>query len=117
MSMAAKLVLKTVTPLLALILVSGCSERQQQKVETEAKEAGRATERKVDNAAMTTAVKSKLAADVRLSTLTSINVDSSGDIVTLTGTVPKTDDKRKAEEVAMTVDGVRRVINNLEVKP
>jgi len=52
-----------------------------------------------------------------MSTLTSINVDSSGDVVTLTGTVPKTDDKKQAEAVAMTVNGVRRVINNLEVKP
>ena len=115
--MAANLTLKTVVPLLALILASSCSERQQQKMETEAKEAGQATERKVDNATMTAAVKSKLAADVRLSTLTSINVDSSGDVVTLTGTVPKTDDKKQAEAVAMTVNGVRQVVNNLEVKP
>ncbi len=115
--MAAKLMIKTATPLLALILAGGCSERQQQKMETEAKEAGQAAEQKVDNAATTTAVKSKLAADVRLSTLTSINVDSTGGVVTLTGTVPRADDKSKAEQVAMTVDGVQRVINNLEIKP
>lgn len=114
--MISNFVYKAAFPVIFLLL-AGCSERQQQKVESETKEAGRSAERKVDNAATTTAVKSKLAADVRLSTLTSINVDSNGDVVTLTGSVPKADDKRKAEEVAMSVDGVRRVINSLEIKP
>ncbi len=101
----------------ALLILSSCSERQQDKVATETKEAGRTVERKMDNSATTASVKSKLAADVRLSTLTSINVDSNGNTVTLTGHVPTADDKRKAEEVARSVDGVTRVVSNLDVTP
>ncbi len=71
----------------------------------------------MDNAGTTASVKSKLAADVRLSTLTSINVDSNGSTVTLTGHVPTADDKQKALEVARSVDGVATVVNNLEVRP
>jgi hyperosmotically inducible periplasmic protein len=108
---------KAAAPLICILFVSSCTERQQQKAETEAREAGRTAERKVDNAATTASVKAKLAADVRLSTITSINVDSNGDTVTLSGRVPTADDKRKAEEVARSVDGVARVINNLEVVP
>jgi hyperosmotically inducible periplasmic protein len=104
-------------PVACTILMIGCTERQQQRAETEAREAGRTAERKVDNAATTASVKAKLAADVRLSTLTSINVDSNADTVTLSGRVPTADDKRRAEEVARSVDGVTRVVNNLEVVP
>jgi hyperosmotically inducible periplasmic protein len=108
---------KATVPLFALLLLGGCTDRQQDRTGTEAREAGRAAEGAVDNAATTTAVKSKMAADVRLSTIATIDVDSSGNTVTLSGTVPTADDKRKAEEVAKTVDGVTRVVNNLEVRP
>jgi hyperosmotically inducible periplasmic protein len=104
-------------PFLALLIIGGCTDRQQDRAGTEARDAAKTAERTVDNAATTTAVKSKLAADVRLSTIATINVDSSGNTVTLSGTVPTADDKRKAEEVAKTVDGVTSVVNNLEVRP
>ncbi len=103
--------------LFGVLTLNGCTERQQDKVESETKDASRTAERKMDNSGTTASVKTKLAADVRLSTLTSINVDSSGSTVTLTGSVPTADDKRKAEEVAKSVDGVTRVISNLEVRP
>ncbi|MBX9601638.1 MAG: BON domain-containing protein [Bryobacteraceae bacterium] len=96
-----------------MMTAAACTERQERSAERAADSAGRT----VDNAATTTAVKTKLAADVRLSTLTSINVDSNGSTVTLTGRVPTDDDKRRAEEVARSVDGVARVVNNLVVQP
>ena len=99
------------------------AERAGDKMERGAERAGDKMEnakdktgRGLDNMATTTAVKSKLAADVRLSTITDINVDTHGDVVTLTGHVPTAADKRKAEQVALTVDGVKRVVNNLAVK-
>jgi osmotically-inducible protein OsmY len=97
----------------ALLLTSACTDRQQARADRTAENAGR----NMDNAATTASVKSKLAGDVRLSTLTSINVDSNGSTVTLTGSVPTAEDKANAERVARTVDGVTRVVNNLTVNP
>lgn len=72
--------------------------------------------RQVDDAAIKTAVKAKLAADVRLSTLTNVEVNSTNGVVTLAGEVHNIDEKRAAEDVARSVDGVVRVNNNLQVK-
>jgi len=70
----------------------------------------------VDDAAIKTSVKAKLAADVKLSTLTNIEVNSTNGVVTLAGQVDNPEQKRMAAEVARTVDGVVRVNNNLQVK-
>lgn len=67
------------------------------------------------NAALTGKVKTALAADVGLKTL-KIDVDSAGTIVTLNGAVDSAETKRRAEEVAMRVEGVSSVRNNLTVK-
>jgi hyperosmotically inducible periplasmic protein len=72
--------------------------------------------RQVDDAAIKTAVKAKLAADVRLSTLTNVEVNSTNGVVTLAGEVHNADERRAAENVARSVDGVTRVNNELQVK-
>lgn len=46
-----------------------------------------------------------------------LNVDTVKGVVTLHGKVPTTEQKRKAEEVAMKVDGVKSVKNLLQVVP
>lgn len=51
--------------------------------------------------------------DLRDST---INVDVDKNVVTLRGTVPGADQKKKAEDAAKKVDGVKSVVNKLEVK-
>ena len=108
----------SVAALLSTALVAtSCSEQQRDRVERQADKAADRTEATVKDAALTTAVKTKLAADVRLSTLTSINVDSRGSTVTLSGSVPTAEDKRQAEAVAKTADGVMTVVNDLIVKP
>jgi len=71
----------------------------------------------VDDAAIKTSVKAKLAADVRLSTLTNIEVNSTNGVVTLAGQVRSDDERRMAGEVARAVDGVVRVNNELQVNP
>jgi osmotically-inducible protein OsmY len=70
----------------------------------------------IDDAAIKTSVKAKLAADVKLSTLTNIEVNSTNGVVTLAGQVETPDQRRMAAEVARTVDGVVKVNNNLQVK-
>jgi hyperosmotically inducible protein len=72
--------------------------------------------RQVDDASIKTAVKAKLAADVKLSTLTNIEVNSTNGVVTLAGQVRDESDRVQAERVARTVDGVVNVNNELQVK-
>ncbi|TJZ70057.1 BON domain-containing protein [Chitiniphilus eburneus] len=69
----------------------------------------------VSNAALTAKVKAALAADVSLKTLT-VNVDSNGNHVSLTGEVENEAQRTQAEQVARGVEGVSEVTNNLTLK-
>ncbi len=71
----------------------------------------------VDDAGIKTSVKAKLAEDVRFSTLTNIEVNSTNGVVTLSGQVHNSDEKRAAERVAASVKGVKKVNNELQVMP
>ena len=70
----------------------------------------------LDDAGIKASVKAKLAKDVRLSTLTNIEVNVTNGVVTLAGMVPNRMDKMKAEEVSRTADGVTKVNNELQVE-
>ncbi|MBV9155304.1 MAG: BON domain-containing protein [Acidobacteriaceae bacterium] len=72
---------------------------------------------KLDHAATIARVKAKLATDMGLSTVTNVDVDASGQVVTLRGTVVSAEQKQEAERAALEVSGVTRVINNLQVQP
>ena len=72
--------------------------------------------RQIDDAAIKTAVKAKLAADVKLSTLTNIEVNSTNGVVTLAGMVASDEQRALAASVARSVDGVVKVNNELQVK-
>lgn len=72
-------------------------------------------EKQVDDVQITAAIKSKLAADVGLSTVTNISVNSTNGVVTLAGQVDSAAVKAKAEAAAKSVPKVVRVINNLQV--
>ena len=68
------------------------------------------------NATLTGKVKSALAADVGMRTVTGIDVDSEDGVVTLKGKVTSADHKKRAEAVAKKVDGVKKVKNELKVE-
>lgn len=68
----------------------------------------------VDDAAITAAVKAKLAADGDINPF-NIDVDTNEGVVTLQGRVDKEEARSKAEELARGTDGVRRVINLVKV--
>jgi len=68
----------------------------------------------VDDAAITAAVKAKLAADGDINPF-NIDVDTNEGVVTLQGRVEKEAARTKAEELARETDGVRRVINLVKV--
>ena len=65
---------------------------------------------------ITTAVKSKLAADDTVKA-TDINVDTRNGVVTLKGEVPSAAAKTRALELAKATDGVRDVVDAIAVTP
>jgi osmotically-inducible protein OsmY len=68
----------------------------------------------VDDAAITAAVKAKLAADGDINPF-NIDVDTNEGVVTLQGRVEKEAARSKAEELARETDGVKRVVNLVKV--
>jgi osmotically-inducible protein OsmY len=72
-------------------------------------------ERQVDDVQITAQIKSKLASDVGISTVTNISVNSTNGVVTLAGQVDSEATKAKAEAAAKSVPKVVRVIDNLQV--
>lgn len=71
----------------------------------------------IDDATITTKVKYDLAADVKFSTLKTVQVETSKGEVTLTGKVRTQEEKEQAGLVADKVDGVAKVNNMLSVVP
>jgi osmotically-inducible protein OsmY len=71
--------------------------------------------KQVDDASIHTAVKAKLTAD-RFSNIVNVDINVTNGVVTLAGEVPNAKVKSEAEAEARSVDGVVRVINNLQVK-
>ena len=66
---------------------------------------------------MTAIIKTQLAREDQAA-LQAVTVDVGDDgVVKLKGTVSSVEKKAKAEEIARKVDGVKSVVNNLEVKP
>jgi hyperosmotically inducible periplasmic protein len=72
------------------------------------------TAAKVEDAAITTKIKSKLLADTEAPGL-KINVTTNGGIVTLEGTVKSNQEKQRAEEITRNTQGVSDVRNLLTV--
>jgi len=69
----------------------------------------------VDDATITASVKSKLVAD-RAANLTRVDVDTNGATVYLNGTVDSPEQKARAEQLAQQAQGVKSVVNNLQVQ-
>ena len=76
---------------------------------------GQSAGQNVDDTTISASVKSKLVAD-RVGNLTRVDVDTTNRVVALNGVVESAEQKRRAEELARQVDGVRRVDNNLQVQ-
>ena len=76
---------------------------------------GRTAGQNVDDATITTSVKSTLVAD-KVANLTRVDVDTTRGVVSLNGVVESPDQKNRAEQLANRVSGVRKVINNLQIQ-
>ncbi len=96
-------------------------ERAADSAEQRLERAADAAEKKLesagktlDDAAVTAKVKSALIAEPNLKAM-SIDVDTTGGVVTLKGTTANFEQKQKAEQLASTIEGVRSVRNELVV--
>jgi sporulation protein YlmC with PRC-barrel domain len=76
---------------------------------------GRDVRKAWSDASITAAVKTKLAG-TSPATLLKVDVDTTGGVVQLNGTVDSDKTKQRATELARQVEGVRRVVNNLKVQ-
>jgi hyperosmotically inducible protein len=70
---------------------------------------------KLGRAGLEAQVKSNLASEAGLSTITGIEVDANGSVVTLRGHVASQAQKDAAEHAAARVDGVSRVENEISI--
>jgi osmotically-inducible protein OsmY len=70
----------------------------------------------VDDTVITTTVKAELAKDVRLATLTSIEVSTTQGVVTLAGKVHNSEEKAMVEQKVRGVNGVVTVNNELQIQ-
>ena len=76
---------------------------------------GRTAGRNLDDAAITAEVKTDLARET-VSSFTSVDVDTVNATVYLTGTVADPAAKERAGRIARHVDGVGKVVNNLQTR-
>ena len=91
---------------------SATASKAAQTARTETTRAAAGAEKALDDAAITTKVKTTLLADAQVKG-TQINVDTSSGNVTLSGNVATSSEKMRAEQLAQGVEGVKSVQNNL----
>ena len=75
---------------------------------------GRSAGRNVDDASLRASVNAALVSD-KPSNFTRIDVDTTNGVVALNGTVETPEQRSRAEQLARRVDGVKKVVNNLQV--
>jgi hyperosmotically inducible protein len=76
---------------------------------------GRTAGRNIDDLTITASVKARLVAD-KLSNFTRIDVDTVNAVVSLNGLVESEFEKRRAEDIASLVEGVEKIVNDLQVQ-
>jgi len=76
---------------------------------------GKTAGENIDDATITSSVKTKLVAE-KASNLTRVDVDTNSGTVYLNGTVESPELKARAEQLAWQAKGVKNVVNNLQVQ-
>jgi hyperosmotically inducible protein len=92
------------TALALLLSVSGCGSMT-----------GQTAGQYMDDSTITSSVKAKLVGD-KAANLTRIDVDTTNRVVSLSGVVESPQQKARAEQLALQVNGVQRVENNLQIQ-
>ncbi|HVJ43605.1 MAG TPA: BON domain-containing protein [Dongiaceae bacterium] len=91
----------------AMGAVAGCSVTSGQET----------TGQYVDDATITTKVKSALASDGGVTLANQVGVETGQGVVQLSGFVPSAADKERAADIARSVKGVKSVTNDLVIQP
>ena len=94
--------MRTLLLVFAVVLIPGCRTNES-------------PEGQMNDFKIAAEVKSKLASNVGLSSVTNISVDSTNRVVTLSGQVDSPDIRQKAEAAAKSVPGAARVVDQLQV--
>ncbi len=89
--------------LLSGLLVTGCQALT-----------GKTAGQNIDDATISASVKSQIVAD-RAANLVRVDVDTNNGVVALNGTVESVEQKIRAEQLARRVNGVKEVVNNLQI--
>src|SRR5918993_4958730 len=97
-------IIRVAVLLVILFAVTGCQAMT-----------GRTAGRNLDDLTITASVKGRLVAD-KLSNFTRIDVDTVNAVVSLTGLVESEFEKRRAEDIASLVEGVEKIVNDLQVQ-
>ena len=92
----------------AALMAAGCASTEPESRRSVGETAG--------DAAVTAKVKTAIATDVGARTATAVNVNTYNGVVQLTGFVDSDEQKRRAEEAAKQVDGVKSVKNDIRIK-
>lgn len=71
----------------------------------------------LDDTTITAAIKAKLVTQDRIGSLTRIGVKTVENTVYLSGKVTTPQEKNQVEEIARRTDGVKNVVNDIEVQP
>jgi hyperosmotically inducible periplasmic protein len=77
---------------------------------------GRSLGTNIDDKTITASVKTKISLD-QPRNLTWVDVDTTSGVVYLSGTAPSAAEARRVAEVARSANGVRQVVNNLQIAP
>ncbi|MDP2605885.1 MAG: BON domain-containing protein [Deltaproteobacteria bacterium] len=93
-----------IVTLVVLFLMTGCQAMT-----------GATMGENIDDGNITTSVKTKLASD-RLVTLSRVGVETNNGVVYLTGEVETAEQRSHIGSLASQVGGVKRVVNNLQVR-
>ena len=118
---------------LAMIVVSGCSQKDEDRTRDAVQDIGEKTKEAVSDAAekgkeivsatgekitdgwITTKIKTKFADDKILKD-SPVTVETTERVVTLKGTVPTADAKKRAAMIAEGTEGVLRVVDDVVVR-
>ncbi|MBN9344077.1 MAG: BON domain-containing protein [Holosporales bacterium] len=105
----------TLSTVLGLTFLNAIPLLAAQDTEREVAEKNETVGEYLDDAALTTKVKAALVGERRLNA-GDIHVITTQNVVELTGIVNNANDKQRAADVAAKVKGIKKVINNLEIR-
>jgi hyperosmotically inducible protein len=86
------------------------------QVKDRTSDAAQQTRRAITESGLTAKIKAKMALDDRVKAR-DLNVDTSGGVVTVSGTVHSDAERQRALQLARETDGITKVVDRIQVRP